>query len=132
SLKAYYKENQRDQIKLTDLARRVGLNLRDVQECLSYMVEGSWWGSRTTDFFSTDDPHIKPSEAILRYSTFYDVVNQLREWQHYRIQDRARFQEKPSRDLSVREASPSPFDFLGQASKREKPFWFQTLSSDFQ
>lgn len=132
SLKTYYQENQRDQIKLTDLAKRVGLDLGDVQECLSYMVEGSWWGSRTTDFFSTEDPHIKPSEAILRYSNFYDVINQLREWQHYRIQDRARFYEMQSDNSSERETSPSLSDFFVQTSKRQKPSWFHELSSDFQ
>ena len=64
-LKRYYKENQRDHISLHDLATRVALPVEIVKECLSYMVEGSWWGGRSTDFYSGDNPHIKPSESIL-------------------------------------------------------------------
>lgn len=121
-IKTYYRENQRDQLKLTDLAKRAVLDLVDVQECLSYMVEGSWWGGHT-DFFSTDDPYIKPSEAILKYSNFHDVINQLREWQHYRIEDRDRF---ITMQPNIRGDSSE------EKTRRERPDWFQKLPSKFQ
>lgn len=130
-LKAYYKENQRDQMKLTELAQRVGLELDEIKECLSYMIEGSWWGSRTTDFYSGDDPHIKPSEAILRYSRFRDVLDQLRQWQDYRIQARASPPVRITKVLSQKRSCRLP-TFLEQSREREKPLWYGTLSSDLQ
>ena len=131
-IKTYYRENQRDQIKLTDLAKRVGLDLADVKECLSYMVEGSWWGGRTTDFFSAEDSFIKPSEAILRYQNFHNVINQLREWQHYRIQDRDHFYGMRSSTSPSQEASSPLSAFFEQKPRREKPFWFPKLPSEFR
>ncbi|OGA53223.1 MAG: hypothetical protein A3F74_07065 [Betaproteobacteria bacterium RIFCSPLOWO2_12_FULL_62_58] len=78
SLKTYYRENPRDHLMLSDLAIRTGLDVEDIKECLSYMVEGSWWGGRSGDFFTADNPHIKPAEAILKYRQFADVAPRAR------------------------------------------------------
>src|SRR5206468_903167 len=88
ALKVYYKVNQRDHMKVVDLAKRINKSPEEVKECLSYMVEGSWWGSHTTDFFGSADAYIKPSESILKFNAFLDVINQLRGWQANRIGDR--------------------------------------------
>ncbi len=130
ALKAYYKENQREQLKLIDLAERVGISIEEVKESLSYMVEGSWWGSHS-DFYSSQDAYIKPSESILRYEKFRDVINQLQDWQTQRIQDRGRQLDAARHSfwtgkeaLSVRQSEPT--------AEREKPVWFDKLSQDIQ
>ncbi|MEK7761543.1 MAG: DUF4145 domain-containing protein [Nitrospirota bacterium] len=127
-LKTYYKENQRDHIKVVDLAKRTERDLDEIKECLSYMVEGSWWGSHTTDFFDSKDSHVKPAESILKFGSFQDVINQLREWQANRIGDR--------QDLSLSpffsEANPNCSEkSRSKAVGREKPSWFDKLPGEF-
>jgi hypothetical protein len=126
-LKTYYKENQRDHMKVVDLAKRTGRDLDEIKECLSYMVEGSWWGSHTTDFFASKDPQIKPAESVLKLEAFRDVINQLRGWQANRIGDR----QNLSLDPFFSETRP---DASGRSSSkaicREKPSWFDKLPGE--
>lgn len=131
TLKAYYKENQREQLKLKDLAERLGISIEDVRESLSYMVEGSWWGSHS-DFYSSQDAHIKPSESILRYEKFSDVINQLQGWQTQRLHDRHRQQEGVLQNFVLgKQAVRTPVMSVSTA-KREKPVWFDKLSQEIQ
>ena len=53
ALRHFYKSNQRDQLSLVDLAGVVKVSLHEVRKCLSYMVEGSWWGGRSNDFYAS-------------------------------------------------------------------------------
>jgi len=127
-LKTYYKENQRDHMKVVDLAKRTGRDSDKIKECLSYMVEGSWWGSHTTDFFASNDPQIKPAESILKFGAFRDVINQQREWQANRIGDR----QDLSLGLFFSEASPnSSGKSPSKVVSREKPSWFDKLPGEF-
>lgn len=132
ALKNYYKENQQEQLSLDSLAKRAGLTIEEVKSSLSYMVEGSWWGSRTGDFFSSQDAYIKPSESILRYAKFSDVINQLQGWQEQRIQDRSSKQGTEWYNfLTRKETVRTPL--TGEpTSAREKPLWFNKLSPDIQ
>jgi hypothetical protein len=127
-LKAYYKENQREQLKLSDLAERVEISIEEVKESLSYMVEGSWWGGRTTDFYSSQDAYIKPSESILRYDRFSDVISQLQDWQTQRIEDRDKPQDAAFWSNNLLR---SPL-MSASTAEREKPVWFDNLSQDIQ
>ncbi len=122
-LKSYYKENQKDFVVLSELAHRAAMDLEAVKECLSYMIEGSWWGGHSNDFFSTDNPQVKPSEAILKYRSFNDVLNQLREWQAQRVQDR--------KYLTFRRRPPVTSTGRGPV-QRAKPVWYVNLPEDVQ
>ena len=132
TLKEYYKENQREQLKLADLASRVELSTDEVKEALSYMVEGSWWGSRSGDFFSSAESYIKPSESILRYERFSDVIGQLQGWQEHRIQDRVRPQNSSWHNFMTQKAINRGDETSESRTAREKPVWFDKLSVDIQ
>lgn len=87
-LKQHYKRSQRQSLNVDALAASVGLDLIRVKEALSYMVEAPWWGGRSTSFYSHPEPSITPSEAVLGYASFAEVISQLRSWQSTRIRDR--------------------------------------------
>lgn len=133
ALRRFYKSNQRDQLKLTDIAGIVQLPLNEIRECLSYMVEGSWWGGRSTDFYATEDTFIKPSEATLKYKTFHDVIVQMQEWAYQRISDRTRHEDNLIFAQGLR--SPSLNDQIGvvhEKAARQKPDWYEKLDSEYR
>ncbi|MFH1672757.1 MAG: hypothetical protein ABIF87_04960 [Pseudomonadota bacterium] len=76
-MREHYKIMPREELKLSDLASLSELTLKEVSECVGYMIESSLWSSHSTNL---QDPgaHIKPSESILRYQTFQDVVSEIR------------------------------------------------------
>jgi predicted transcriptional regulator len=78
-LREHYKVRPKEQLKLIDLASISELTSKEVIECLSYMFEGSFWSSRSNNLLDPD-AHVKPSETILRYQTFKDVVLEIRRW----------------------------------------------------
>ncbi|MHB0974185.1 MAG: DUF4145 domain-containing protein [Thiobacillus sp.] len=123
-LRHHYKATQREAIQVDALAERAGVDTLAAREALSYMVEGTWWGGRSTSFFSHPDPHIQPSETILRFETFGDVINQLRSWQASRIRDRqlalANALRQYSSTLAESQRPPSGF-------QRQMPDWFDQL-----
>ena len=125
-LKAYYKNNQRDHLLLSDLAKKSNLALEDLKECLSYMVEGSWWGGRSTDFYTDENPNIKPSEIILKYTTFVHVVDQLRSWQFQRINDRL------VHDRYGHQMYPWDVKNSQTHTQRDKPVWHGKLPVDIR
>lgn len=120
----HYKATQREAIQVDALAERAGVDMLAAREALSYMVEGTWWGGRSTSFFSHPDPHIQPSETILRFERFGDVINQLRSWQTARIRDRrsalASALLQYSNPLTELERHTSNF-------QRQRPDWFDQL-----
>ena len=133
ALRRFYKSNQRDQLKLTDLASIVQLPLDEVRTCLSYMVEGSWWGGRSTDFYATAEAFIKPSEAILEYKTFHDVIVQMQEWAYRRISDRLSYERNPVFGQEV--SSPLLKNYtatIDEKAVRQKPDWYEKLDSEYQ
>ena len=79
-----------------------------------------------------DSAYIKPSESILRYAKFDDVIKQLQGWQAQRIQDRGRPQDTMWHNFaSINETAKTPLKG-GPTAEREKPVWFDKLSPDFQ
>ena len=88
ALKDHYLVTQHDAIGVDKLANKIGLDQNVVRETLSYMIEGTWWGGRSTNFFGDSEAYIQPSETILKFDSFTDIVKQLRSWQSKRIKDR--------------------------------------------
>ncbi len=129
-LRKYYKSSPHDQLKLIDLSGIVEMPVDEIRECLSYMVEGSWWGSRS-DFYASEDAFIKPSESILRYKSFRDVIDQLQEWARQRISDRM----NQERNM-IRNRASSLFkgqqNMIRERTARQKPDWYEKLDSEYQ
>jgi len=123
-LKVHYTKTQRESVQVDELAERAGVGPTAAREALSYMVEGTWWGGRSNSFFAVPDPHIKPSEAILRFNSFADVIEQLRSWQTARIRDRQLALANAVRHYADARAQPRQPAFSIQ---RQKPDWFSQL-----
>jgi len=123
-LKSHYKRVQREPIQVDELAGRVGIEPFPAREALSYMVEGTWWGGRSTSFFAVPDPYIQPSEAILRFDSFGAVIRQLQEWQANRIQDR---QRALAGALLSHPAASDDSSQVNSSVQRQKPDWFGQL-----
>jgi hypothetical protein len=123
-LRAHYKKAQREPLKVDVLAERVEIDSIDAREALSYMVEGTWWGSRSGSFFSDPDPNILPSETILRFESFSRVIEQLRSWQATRIRDR---QQAMANALGHYSSLYIETDRVPSEALRQKPDWFEQL-----
>lgn len=123
-LRRHYQTTQREAIQVDVLAERIGIDPVAAREALSYMVEGTWWGGRSTSFFAVPDPHIQPSETILRFDSFARVIDQLRNWQATRIRDRQLALANALRDFPAfqTESHQSP-----PRVQRQKPDWFDQL-----
>lgn len=128
-LRTYYKSSPHDQLKLIALSEMVEMPIDEIRECLSYMVEGSWWGSHS-DFYATEDAHIKPSESILRYKSFHNVIEQLQQWVEQRIADRMNWKNNPNR-TGVASFFSRQNPITGRTD-RQKPDWYEKLDSDYQ
>jgi hypothetical protein len=76
-LREHYKVKPKEKLKLIDLAVISELPSKEVIECMSYMIESSIWSSHSNNL-QDPDAHIKPSETILRYQTFKDVVSEIK------------------------------------------------------
>lgn len=79
-LRKMYKESPGSQIALDRLVTEVDLPAIDVRKGLAYMIKAPIFGGHTADLLSSKNVFISPSESILKYKTFHDVINQLREW----------------------------------------------------
>ena len=123
-LRAHYKKTQREPIQVDVLAEHAGVDPVEAREALSYMVEGTWCGGHSGSFFSVPDPHIQPSETILRFESFSSVIEQLRSWQATRIRDRQRLLANALLSYPVTQAElHHPLSGV----QRQKPDWFDQL-----
>lgn len=80
-LREHYKSKPKEELKVIDLSSVIGLTFKETAECLSYMVEASFCDSRSNNIFELE-ARIKPSEQILRYKTFQDMVSELMYWKN--------------------------------------------------
>lgn len=83
-LRDHYRSKPKEAIKVTDLASLAGLTFEKTAKCLGYMIEGNWWQTHSNDFRDPEKALVQPSEWILKYKTFQDVIRQLEEWRQAR------------------------------------------------
>jgi hypothetical protein len=103
---------------LSDLS---GLEPDGVNRTLAYMVEGSWWSSYSSGEMY---PEIQPSEAILKYNSFSDIIKQMRSWQAASINDRRQSLAKALRNYKPTDNnSTSDLSYI-------KPDWFGQLPNE--
>ena len=79
-LRSFYKSTPKDPIDLTQLSLSVRENEYLVRRALTYIKETPIWGGYTSDVIHNTEVKIKPSESILRYQSFKEVIAQLIEW----------------------------------------------------
>jgi len=127
ALKDSYRKRLSTPVRVDSLAKKLGLGEQRVRAWLNYMVEGSWWGGRTTDILNFPDATITPSESILKIRKFRDVIKQLQGWQEQRLEDR-----KNTVPISqLRQILPSAglgrFGVDEALVGRPKPDWYKRL-----
>jgi uncharacterized protein (TIGR02391 family) len=79
-LRQYYIEHPGDRVVLNDLSKISGIPRKDINMGLSYMVEAPIFGGWTGNFHELEDAYITPSEGILRYEKFADVLDKMQSW----------------------------------------------------
>lgn len=133
SLQNFYKTNQRDAIKIVDLSKLANLDIEDVKECLSYMIDGSWCGGHSGNFYTIENPHVKPSESILNYESFQDVIDELKNWINNNLLSRRKRNQSYSQVLqSHKQVSKYRNSLFSMHEERLRPEWNEKLSPDFQ
>ena len=130
ALKESYREQLSTPVRVDALSKKLGLEEKRVRTWLNYMVEGSWWGGRTTDILNSPEATITPSESILKIRRFRDVIMQLEGWQEQRLTDR-----KMTVPISqLRQILPSAgidrYDVNRALVGRPKPDWYEHLPSN--
>lgn len=87
-LRNHYKSKPRTTVLINDLASLAGLSFKETLVCIEYMSEISWWSSRTKGTNQVPEnplvPSIKPSERILKYKSFQDVIEEAKRWHRKR------------------------------------------------
>ena len=127
ALKDSYRDQLSTPVRVDALAKKSGLEEQRVRLWLNYMVEGSWWGGRSTDILNAPDAMVTPSESILKIRQFRDVIKQLQGWQEQRLEDR-----KNAAPISqLRQILPGSglnrFGVDKTLVGRPKPDWYERL-----
>lgn len=127
ALKDNYREHLSTPVHIDELAKKIGLNEQRVRVWLNYMIEGSWWGGRTTDLLGSEDAAITPSEAVLKIRKFRDVIKQLQDWQEKRLDDRQNTVPISQLRQSLARVGPDRINVDETLVGRPKPDWYEQL-----
>jgi hypothetical protein len=84
-LRQYYINHPGECVSLNDLSTMSSIPREDINICLSYMIEAPLLGGLMADFYGNIDASITPSESILKYKDFREVLKTIRSWRSERI-----------------------------------------------
>lgn len=79
-LRASYKDCTDAPVELSEMVQKTGISEFQLRLVLTYLAGASIWGSHTSDLLGSQEVYVRPGENILRYKTFDDVIQQLRDW----------------------------------------------------
>lgn len=79
-LRASYKDCTDAPVSLEEMVQKTEISEFQLRLVLSYLVDAPIWGGYTSDLLGSQEVRVTPGENILRYKTFDDVIQQLREW----------------------------------------------------
>jgi uncharacterized protein (TIGR02391 family) len=77
-LKRHYEVHFSKRITLNELSKAADLTREEVNIALAYMVQAPLVGEYTSDFGASEDTYIAPSEEVLRYQSFSQVLEEMR------------------------------------------------------
>jgi uncharacterized protein (TIGR02391 family) len=86
-LKQHYEANYGERISLNDLSKATGLTTDDLNIVLTFMVQAPLFGTRSSDFLSSENAFVSPSEDILKYQSFNEVLEEMRARPSTHLQD---------------------------------------------
>ena len=78
-LRGIYKDNPGQKITVSDISRNTNLPEDDVMVGLRIIIQTPILGSYTNDF-SRESAYVAPSESILKYKSFEDILQKIQEW----------------------------------------------------
>ncbi len=79
-LRKMYKQSPGVTFRLYQLSRTIKLPNDQVRKALVYLIQAPIWSSYTSDLLNEPVIWLSPSESILKYNTFDEVISQLRQW----------------------------------------------------
>jgi hypothetical protein len=92
-LQGYYRDNLDEKIKFPEIARGTGLSIYDVIMALRFITQTSILGGYSLDL-TGGTAFVAPSENILKYKSFEDILKELEEWDQRRY-NQSRESKKP-------------------------------------
>jgi hypothetical protein len=78
-LRGMYKDNLGQKVTVGDIARKTSLYEDDARLALEIIIQTPILGSYTSDL-TKEDAFITPSESILKYKSFEDILQEMLEW----------------------------------------------------
>jgi hypothetical protein len=80
-LRASYKDCLDSPVTLAEMVQKTYIPEFQLRLVLTYLADAPIWGSHTSDLLGSHEVHVTPGESILRYKTFDDIIQQLRDWE---------------------------------------------------
>jgi len=82
-LQGNYRDNLGDKITVPDIAQNTGLSKDDVRAALRIIIQTPILGSYTGNL-ARESAYVAPSENILKYKSFEDILKEQEEWDKHR------------------------------------------------
>ncbi len=122
-LRAMYKTRPGAPISLETIVHNTQISEFQLRVVLTYLVDAPILGGYGGNLLCSQEVHVTPSEKILRYKTFDDVVQQLRDWaNHSSYAESLTTKDQPSKPLFLREMDDVHLLKLG-----DLPKWYADL-----
>ncbi|MCP8323130.1 MAG: hypothetical protein L6N96_02995 [Candidatus Methylarchaceae archaeon HK02M2] len=83
-LQGHYRENLEKKMTVPDIARNTGLSENDVKTALGIIIQTPILSGYVSDF-TRWDAYVAPSENILKYKSFEDILQEQEEWDKHRL-----------------------------------------------
>ncbi len=86
-LQGNYRDTLGEKMTVPDIAQKTGLSVDNVRAALRIIIQTSILGSFSSDVTSKD-ASITPSESILKYKSFEDILKEQEEWDKQSLKSR--------------------------------------------
>lgn len=77
-LRGAYKDNQRQKVTVSDVSKGTNLSEGDVGAALQIIIQATILGAHSNDL-TAEDAFVEPSESILKYKSFEDILQEMQE-----------------------------------------------------
>jgi hypothetical protein len=93
-LKGHYRDNLRGKIEVPNIVRNTGISLDDVILALGVIIQAPILGGHTSDL-TQEHSYIIPSERILKYKAFEDILKEREEWDKHKSKQNHEYKKLP-------------------------------------
>jgi len=122
-LRAIYKDCTDAPVALAELVEKTHIPELQIRLVLTYLADAPIWGGYTSDLLGSKEVHVTPGENILRYKTFDDVIQQLRDGASRPLHGGSSTpRDQPPQPLFVREMNGAHL-----LKPSDLPQWYATL-----